>query len=75
MGPAIVENCPTAMPGALCRAYHVDSRQIEVDVPLRFSGRPYIDVPAAFHGAGHTPDNRTYAARLLLITTGPCKGG
>jgi hypothetical protein len=49
--------------------------QINVEVPLRFGGKPYLDVPVKVRGKVQTFGGRTYAARLLIITTGPCTGG
>jgi hypothetical protein len=45
--------------------------QIIVEVPLEFRGKPYLDVPVKVRGKVATFTG-TYAARLLLISTGPC---
>jgi hypothetical protein len=49
--------------------------QINVQIPLRFGGRPYLDFPVSVRGKVLSGDGRTYAARLLIITTGSCTAG
>ena len=50
--------------------------QVNVHIPLEFGGKPYLDVPVTAKGKVLTGDaGRTYAARLLAITTFPCQGG
>jgi hypothetical protein len=49
--------------------------QITVELPLDFGGKPFVDVPVRARGAVKTPDGRVFAARILSIDAGPCKGG
>jgi hypothetical protein len=50
-------------------------QQLNVEVPLEFRGKPYVDMPVEVKGKTQVADGRTYAARLLVITFGPCSGG
>lgn len=49
--------------------------QITVELPLDFGGKPFLDVPVRARGAVKTADGRVFAARILSIDVGPCKGG
>lgn len=49
--------------------------QITVELPLEFNGKPYIEVPVSARGKVTTADGRVFAARILSIDVGPCKGG
>jgi hypothetical protein len=49
--------------------------QVTVELPLEFGGKPFVDVPVSARGVVKTADGREFAARILGIDVGPCKGG